>query len=350
MSDIKNMLHEKRDTVRASAAITSSLREQNPRIRVANSIYPRADHDMSGTAGDTISIVAPSELEFEFDNMVVNSQVYRRVMAHSQAKAILPIQKEESDSERTPTHENPFISENKTTPRQSIPGETAAPWFHEGPTKVSPAKQSGFLGMPTEVSRDQGKAPAMTASMDAFQCAGQDCDVVSTVDNLYIHESYFYCLYHYHRDYADRCKSCDCPVTEPELIPREDGQTWHPECHDIYVRWGAELKAVARRRLRHTDSGWTDAMGRAIDRGGFVLALGAVTSDIRRISSVPAVFQSATKIGDGPAILEHLEDREDNYQFASFMRDQLRDITVLFGVVHLVAEMSTFLLHLRGIN
>jgi hypothetical protein len=71
------MLSEQGDTVRASAGITQSLRARNPSVQIANSIYD----------SDTTSIAAPSELEFEFDEVVINSQAYRRAMAHAQARA-----------------------------------------------------------------------------------------------------------------------------------------------------------------------------------------------------------------------------------------------------------------------
>jgi hypothetical protein len=82
------MLREQGDTVRASASITQSLRAQNPSVRVANSIYDRTNQPRSHipSADDAASIAAPSELEFEFDDMVINSQAYRRAMAHAQAR------------------------------------------------------------------------------------------------------------------------------------------------------------------------------------------------------------------------------------------------------------------------
>jgi hypothetical protein len=86
------MLREQRDTVRASASITQSLRARNPSVRVANSIYDRTDQATSQApfSYNTASIAAPSELEFEFDDMVINSQAYRRAMAHAQARTRPP--------------------------------------------------------------------------------------------------------------------------------------------------------------------------------------------------------------------------------------------------------------------
>ncbi len=75
---------------RAAATITQSLRVRNPSVTVANSIYHQADNANSAVGPDVTSVVAPSELEFEFDDMIINSQAYRRAMAHAQAKVTPP--------------------------------------------------------------------------------------------------------------------------------------------------------------------------------------------------------------------------------------------------------------------
>ena len=76
--------------IRAAATITQSLRVRNPSVRVANSIYHPANHANPAFVNDVTSVVAPSELEFEFDDMIITSQAYRRAMAHAQAKITPP--------------------------------------------------------------------------------------------------------------------------------------------------------------------------------------------------------------------------------------------------------------------
>ena len=96
------MLRDKGNTVRASATITQSLRAQNPGIRVANSIYDPADRP--AFAHDAVSIAAPSDLEFEFDDVIINSQAYRRAMAHAQANIPPSSSQEESVREAAPSN------------------------------------------------------------------------------------------------------------------------------------------------------------------------------------------------------------------------------------------------------
>jgi hypothetical protein len=68
-----------------SAQMTQSLRARNPSVRVTRSIYSREGDAGAALAPEVASIVAPSEREFDFDDLLVNSHVYRKVM-HAQAK------------------------------------------------------------------------------------------------------------------------------------------------------------------------------------------------------------------------------------------------------------------------
>jgi hypothetical protein len=86
LTEIKDMLQQKSDAVLASASVTQSLRARNPNVRVANSIYSEEGSASSALSRDAASIAAPSELAFDFDDMVINSLAYRRAMAYAQAK------------------------------------------------------------------------------------------------------------------------------------------------------------------------------------------------------------------------------------------------------------------------
>ncbi|KAK4106750.1 hypothetical protein N658DRAFT_491374 [Parathielavia hyrcaniae] len=92
LHDINDTLQRTGDALRRSADITQSLRERNPTcsLKVAESIYRRggadADHPLPLPAGellDAASVVAPSELEFDFDDVVINSLAYRKLV-HAQ--------------------------------------------------------------------------------------------------------------------------------------------------------------------------------------------------------------------------------------------------------------------------
>jgi len=111
LSEIKQMLQQKQDIIGTSVHVTQSLRSENPTIRVAKSIYEAEGHAGSILIPDTASVVAPSELEFDFDNMIINSQAYRRVLAQAHAKSSIEIEEDLGDliyftDEATVKHED----------------------------------------------------------------------------------------------------------------------------------------------------------------------------------------------------------------------------------------------------
>jgi hypothetical protein len=82
LAEIKDMLQQKQDVVRASAELTRSLRSRNPSVVVANSVYAGRDARYSTILGaDDVSVVAPSDLDFEFDDLIVSSQAYHQALA-----------------------------------------------------------------------------------------------------------------------------------------------------------------------------------------------------------------------------------------------------------------------------
>lgn len=77
------------NTIQASVNITQTLRSENPSIGVAESIYDGGGHPTrrpTSTSSDTFSVSAPSDIEFHFDEAVINSQAYRRVLARAYAQ------------------------------------------------------------------------------------------------------------------------------------------------------------------------------------------------------------------------------------------------------------------------
>jgi hypothetical protein len=85
LDEIKNMIQQKRGTIQATIKTTHSLRSGNPSIRVPASIYD-GGNAMAINDMDVASVIAPSEIQFEFDDLVVNSQAYRRVFAQARAR------------------------------------------------------------------------------------------------------------------------------------------------------------------------------------------------------------------------------------------------------------------------
>jgi len=83
LTEMKDMLQRKSEAVRSLAHQTLSLPSKNPSVAVPNSIFGDRNQNPVSQGHDVASVVAPSELEFEFDDIVVNSQAYRRVLARA---------------------------------------------------------------------------------------------------------------------------------------------------------------------------------------------------------------------------------------------------------------------------
>jgi hypothetical protein len=78
LSEIKQLLKQKAPCLREAAESTQYLRRSYPLIDVAESIYHETDR-VSMHSGSS-PMTAPSELDFDFDDIVVDSAAYRRVM------------------------------------------------------------------------------------------------------------------------------------------------------------------------------------------------------------------------------------------------------------------------------
>lgn len=82
------MLEYNNDVFVQTAERTRSLREENPGINAPTSIYGKDDRAESIYSTD-ISVIAPSDQEFDFDDQIVNSKVYRKLLAQALAKGNL---------------------------------------------------------------------------------------------------------------------------------------------------------------------------------------------------------------------------------------------------------------------
>jgi hypothetical protein len=78
LSEIKQLLKQKAPHLREVAKSTQSLRHSYPSVDVAESIYSEADRVSVHSSSDLT--IPSSELEFDFDDIVVDSAAYRRAM------------------------------------------------------------------------------------------------------------------------------------------------------------------------------------------------------------------------------------------------------------------------------
>ncbi|KAK3641007.1 hypothetical protein LTR56_008395 [Elasticomyces elasticus] len=79
LAEITQLLRQKAPELKRTIERTESLRYSHPSVKVAQSIYSLEDRGSVYSSAD--SIMASSELEFDFDDIIVNSAAYRRALA-----------------------------------------------------------------------------------------------------------------------------------------------------------------------------------------------------------------------------------------------------------------------------
>jgi len=87
LEDLKQLLQRNKDVFVTTAERTRSLRESTPTMNVPNSIYGGDERERS-IHSTAISVAAASEIEFDFDDQIVNARVYRRMLAQAVTKTM----------------------------------------------------------------------------------------------------------------------------------------------------------------------------------------------------------------------------------------------------------------------
>ncbi|KAJ4111659.1 hypothetical protein NW760_006654 [Fusarium oxysporum] len=87
LSNIQKDIRQNTARIKAAASEAQSLRSCNPSVKMdSESIFDNDAANLSFFHLEAFSGNAPSELDFEFDHLVINSQAYRRVFIKAQAE------------------------------------------------------------------------------------------------------------------------------------------------------------------------------------------------------------------------------------------------------------------------
>ncbi|PMD16650.1 hypothetical protein NA56DRAFT_752922 [Hyaloscypha hepaticicola] len=87
LEEIKELLQRHNDVFATTAERTRSLRESTPTMNVPNSIYGGGGRERS-IYPSAISVAGSSGIEFDFDDQIVNSKVYKRMLAQAMTKTM----------------------------------------------------------------------------------------------------------------------------------------------------------------------------------------------------------------------------------------------------------------------
>ncbi|KAE8446167.1 hypothetical protein EG329_012392 [Mollisiaceae sp. DMI_Dod_QoI] len=90
LGEIQQMLAQNRPILTESIKRTQSLRHSHPQVVFPPSVF--SQDDRQSIYSNAPSITGASELEFDFDDLIVNSRVYRRVLASAKGKVVDTVQ------------------------------------------------------------------------------------------------------------------------------------------------------------------------------------------------------------------------------------------------------------------
>lgn len=205
LSNIQKDIRQNTARIKAAASEAQSLRSCNPSVKMdSESIFDNDAANLSFFHLEAFSGNAPSELDFEFDHLVINSQAYRRVFIKAQAE-MKQLEIEDVDSD-TGT-----VREVDTGPAQS-------------------QKKSASL---VRVSREKAISFAKDLVRPSFRT-----EKVGSWSDVQIFRPYALVS-------TSTCYGCHKTITGHEV--RVLGETWHVGCFtcSVSTRQGRTISANA---------------------------------------------------------------------------------------------------------
>jgi hypothetical protein len=305
--DITQLLQRNAQDLQKTVERTRFLRRSHPHVNVAESIYNRDDCISIYSAGD--SVMASSELSFDFDNIVIDSAVYRRVLAAAKRQ----IDAAERDKPKEGIDEH--IGSDTRSQADTVVAPTVLSRQHYRPSVrdrshlVEPPQNTGSSARSSPpyplYENDYIKTMGPTCStclkalgrsyVTAFErryhpehfLCHHCCVVLDAHDTYYEHSKEVFCVGCYLKQHADVCAGCEMPVIEQHVEISNNGvqQSWHSECYTICKSWGFTRQRTLG--INRYGGIWTGAEGCELD---------SVTFKNRHESAMVAISYMSTRL------------------------------------------------------
>lgn len=243
----------------------------------SQSIFDNSTSKLSVFEFEIVSGTEPSELDFEFDDIVVNSKVYRRelrkakdVIQRSVSKETLD---EDSDLDTIKLRGNDFVS-SKMLQRivDSPPTHNVKTLHFESVDSLFKSRKL-LDGIEEKVWEYQNESPSADHLSSVQMC--HICDKTpeehhSLVDQqpYYLHEGRRYCHLHFCKYHTSSCRACEFPIITPPHDPMHNqaNNAFHPACYGIVNNWGLYVPVSIEGR-KYIDSLNSGSIGDLIDVG-----------------------------------------------------------------------------------
>jgi hypothetical protein len=112
LAEITQLLQQIAPELKKNVARTNSIQRSHPSVKVPDSIFSREERQSIRSAAD--SVMASSELEFDFDDIIVNSMVYRRILAEAKSQTRSPAPTDHSNEDILDQSDSSTIKQSKS--------------------------------------------------------------------------------------------------------------------------------------------------------------------------------------------------------------------------------------------
>jgi hypothetical protein len=239
-----------------TAAEAQSLRSRTPSIKLqSDSIFDNDTSKLSFFEFEIISAIAPSELDFEFDDVVVNSKVYRRELHKAKTKnhriSALGTEDEDPDPDTVTLRGNDPDVEVAQTETQQLTLDSSSAGIAEGfqmeiVDLVSEPEESRHKEEKLPVSQS-GIISADNLSSVEVCCicdrSPEEVAILGQWQPYYLHEGRSYCHLHFCQYHTAPCYACQFPIMTPSPDPMHNQtyQKFHPACYGIISDWDISI-------------------------------------------------------------------------------------------------------------
>ncbi|KAG5769181.1 hypothetical protein H9Q72_003524 [Fusarium xylarioides] len=211
LSSIQKDIREHTRQIKATAAESKSLQSRIPSIKVeSQSIF---DGDTSRLSlFETTSNIAPSELDFQFDELVINSSAYRRAFAkaHAENQESHKLVEDQAADTDSATPKGVKFDELMNLSKGAPPGISRISLFN---AIEAPAEEGGLSPGSQTDSPEEATKKENHQAVDMNSSKSQDLTVSQAVSQLV-------------------CNRCSSDITGRSVTAL--GCAWHPNCFQCY--------------------------------------------------------------------------------------------------------------------
>ncbi|KAF5984732.1 hypothetical protein FBULB1_3239 [Fusarium bulbicola] len=252
LSNIQKDIRRNAPKIQAAASEAQSLRPCSPSVKMeSESIFGNDPNNLSLFHLEAISGNAPSELDFEFDNLVINSQAYRRVFVKAQSES-QPPKVDDVDSDTGTAKEldmSPVQSQkNDNSPDCGVSLETGYNLSEEkNGIQPKPLCKDDYI-LRQNIKCFKCQQPIIGDFLTAFgrryhtnHFTCDRCDIVfAEKSDSHQQSGGIYCMLHFCREAAYYCHGCKFPIMGSYSEKDGEKSKWHTFCFEL-LSWGLEL-------------------------------------------------------------------------------------------------------------